>query len=101
QVQGGALAFFGGVAFDPVVGPKWPHLASICKAVEDRPVPVTTTTSGSSGVRRRMSARPCSRAAMSPEPVVSSAVIHASSRLLTWRNGTLLTGTGQVSTKYR
>ena len=46
---------------------KWPHLASMCKAPDDRPVPVTTTTSGSSGVRRRMSAQVCSRAAMRPQ----------------------------------
>jgi hypothetical protein len=46
--------------------PRWPHLASMWKALEDRPVPVTTTTSGRSGVRRRMSARVYSRAAMRP-----------------------------------
>jgi hypothetical protein len=62
------------VAFDPVSAPKWPHLASTWTALEDRPVPVTTTASGSSGVWRRMSAQVCSRAAMRPEPVVSMAV---------------------------
>jgi hypothetical protein len=54
--------------------PKWPHLASMCKALEESPVPVTTTTSGSSGVRWRMSVQVCSRAAMRPEQVVSTAV---------------------------
>jgi hypothetical protein len=49
------------------------------RALEERPVPVTTTTSGSLGVRRRMSAQVCSRAAMRPEPVVSNAVTSTSS----------------------
>jgi hypothetical protein len=77
QVQGGALACFGGRPSTQWSAPKWPHLASMWTAPEDRPVPVTTTTSGSSGVRRRMSTQVCSRAAMSPEPVISMAVMES------------------------
>jgi len=42
------------------------------KAPDDRPLPVTTTTSGSLE-GRRMSARVCSRAAIRLEPVASRA----------------------------
>jgi hypothetical protein len=49
EIEGGAVARFGGVALAPVVGAEVAYVASRCKAAEDRPVPVTTTTLGSWG----------------------------------------------------
>jgi hypothetical protein len=45
-VEGGALAVFGGVALARWSAPTWLHLASMCKTMEERQVPVTTTTLG-------------------------------------------------------